>query len=62
MGEVPYISSKNREKWGKFPNEQGHKEHSSWGVKPNWPQLNDLCSNTGLIPVQIFQFGFLRVI
>jgi len=51
MGEVPSISSENREKWGIFPNEQGHEEYSRRGVKPNWPQLNGLCSYTRLILV-----------
>jgi len=32
-------------------------EYSRRGVKPNWPQLNSLCSYTRLILVQKIQFG-----
>ena len=58
MEEVPSVSSENRDKWGISPNKQGHEEYSRRGVKPNWPQLNSLCSYTRLILVQKIQFGF----
>jgi hypothetical protein len=61
MGEVRSISLKNKQNWGMLPKEQGYEENSSLGVKPNWPQLNDLCSYTGLIPAQKFQFGYLSI-
>jgi hypothetical protein len=59
MGEVRSISLKNKQNWDMLPKEQGYEENSSRGVKPNWPQLNDLCSYAGLIPAQKFQFGYL---
>ncbi len=62
MEEVSSVSSENRDKWGISPNKQGHEEYSRRGVKPNWPQLNSLCSYTRLILVQKIQFGYLRYI
>jgi hypothetical protein len=44
--ELPSVSLENRDKWGIAPIKQGHEEYSSRGVKPNWPQLNSLCSYT----------------
>ena len=61
MDEVRSISLKNKLNRGILPKEQGYEENSSRGVKPNWPQLNDLCSYVGLIPAQKFQFGYLNI-
>ena len=47
--------------WEKTSQRTGAYKTFKHGVKSNWPQLNDLCSNTGLIPVQKFQFGFLSI-
>jgi len=58
MGGVRSHSSKIRQiKWHLCHKDKGYKIFKG-GVKPNWPQLNSLCSYTGLIPVQKIQFGF----
>ena len=43
------LATKNRLNGRKLPKEQGAYKIFKHGVKPNWPQLNDLCSYAGLI-------------